>query len=91
VFVDLGLEREAILAGMHQQIQLALDALRIERETLTVQIPDVAQRAGASVMPLTREVIDYAFWRAVQLLVLLTVIVLATILTLRITRKRDRQ
>ena len=91
VFIDLGLEREAVLAGLEQQIQIVLNAVRIEREALTVQIPDVAERAGASVMPLTREVIDYAFWRAVQLLVLLAVIVLVAIFTLRMTRKRDGQ
>ncbi len=67
VFVDVALEREAILAGMDQQIQLVLDGLRVERETITGQIPAVAERAGQSMVPLTREVIDYAFLRALQL------------------------
>jgi hypothetical protein len=51
----------------------------------------VAERAGQSVLPLTREVIDYAFWRGVQLSVLLAVLLLATILILRMTRIRGRQ
>jgi hypothetical protein len=91
VFVDLGLEREAVLAGLEEQIQLVLAALGSEREALTAQIPTVAERAGQSVLPLTREVIDYAFWRGVQLSVLLAVLLLATILILRMTRKRGRQ
>jgi len=91
VFIDIGLEREAVLAGLDQQIQVVLDGLRIEREAITDQIPAVAERAGQSVLPLTREVIDYAFWRAVQLSVLLAVFVLATILILRMTRKRGKQ
>jgi outer membrane murein-binding lipoprotein Lpp len=90
-FVDLGLEREAVLAGLEKQIQLVLNAVRVERETLTGQIPSVAERAGASVLPLTREVIDYAFWRAVQLSVLLAILLLAVILIARMMRKRDRQ
>jgi hypothetical protein len=68
-----------------------LAALGSEREALTAQIPTVAERAGQSVLPLTREVIDYAFWRGVQLSVLLAVLLLATILILRMTRIRGRQ
>lgn len=91
VFVDIGLEREAVLAGLEQQIQLVLDGLRIERETITSQIPAVAERAGQSVLPLTREVIDYAFWRAIQLSVLIAAFIIAAIVILRMTRTRGRQ
>jgi hypothetical protein len=91
VFIDIGLEREAVLAGLEQQIQLVLDGLRIERETITGQIPAVAERAGQSVLPLTREVIDYAFWRAIQLSVLIAAFIIAAIVILRMTRTRGRQ
>jgi len=91
VFIDVGLEREAILAALDQQVQLVLDGIRLEREAITGQIPDVAERAGQSVLPLTREVIDYAFWRAVQLSVLLAVFIIVAIVILRMTRTRGRQ
>jgi hypothetical protein len=91
VFMDIGLEREAVLAGLEQQIQLVLDGLRIERETITGQLPAVAERAGQSVLPLTREVIDYAFWRAIQLSVLIAAFIIAAIVILRMTRTRGRQ
>jgi len=91
VFIDVGLEREAVLAGLEQQVQVVLDGIRLEREAITGEIPAVAERAGESVLPVTREVIDYAFWRAVQLSVLLAVFVLATVLILRMTRKRGGQ
>jgi hypothetical protein len=91
VFIDIGLEREAVLAGLEQQIQLVLDGLRIEREAITGQIPAVAERAGQSVLPLTREVIDYAFWRAIQLSVLIAAFIIAVIVILRMTRTRGKQ
>jgi len=91
VFIDIGLEREAVLAGLDQQIQVVLDGLRIEREAITDQIPAVAERAGQSVLPLTREVIDYAFWRAIQLSVLIAAFIIAAIVILRMTRTRGRQ
>jgi len=90
-FMDVARERELILAGIDLQMQTVLEAVRIERETLTGEIPAVAERAGQAVMPLTREVIDHAFWRAVQLLGLLAVLAIAAIFMLRMTHRRGRQ
>ena len=91
VFIDLALEREAVLAGFEQQMQTVLDAVRSERLALTEELPAVAERATEAVLPLTREVIDHAFWRAMQLSALLAAFVVATIFVLRRTRVRTRQ
>ncbi len=91
VFIDLALEREAVLAGFEQQMQTVLDAVRSERLALTEELPAVAERATEAVLPLTREVIDHAFWRAMQLSALLAAFVFATIFVLRRTRVRTRQ
>lgn len=88
-FADLAREREAVLSGLDLRLTGVLDSLRTERETLTAQVPLVAEQAGAAVMPLTREVIDHAFWRALQLLLVLLVVLVVSALVLRWTRKSD--
>lgn len=87
-FADFSVEREAVLAGIELQIDRVLDSVRVEREALSTQLPLVAERAGEAVMPLTREVIDHAFWRALQLLLVLFAVLLVTALVNRAVRKR---
>lgn len=88
-FRDLAREREAVLSGFDLRLDRVLTSVRSEREALTAQIPLVAERAGEAVMPLSREVIDHAFWRALQLLLVLLVVLVVSTLVLRWTRKTD--
>jgi hypothetical protein len=87
-FSDLTREREAVLSGIELQVDRVLGSVRIEREALSTQLPLVAERAADAVMPLTRDVIDHAFWRALQLLLVLFAVLLVSALALRWPRKR---
>jgi len=90
-FADVAREREALLAGFDDQIQALLYAVRQERELVMSELPEVAELAGEAVLPVTREVIDHAFWRAMQLSALLVAFAVAAIFILRMTRRRGGQ
>jgi len=88
ILAGLVQEREAVLAGIEQQLQASLAAVSAERAALTGELPTVAGRAGEAMLPQAREAIDHAFWRAVQLSLLLVVMGTAAIGVLRWIRMR---
>lgn len=87
VFADLAREREVVFTSLDLRLTRVLESVRTERETLTTEAPVVAERAGQAVLPLTREVIDHAFWRALQLLLVLLIVLVAGALLFRWARK----
>lgn len=89
-FADLAREREAMLAGIDQQLQATLAAVGAEREALAGELPNVAGRAGEAMLPPARQAIDHAFWRAIQLAVVVVVLVTAAIGIFRWLRTRAK-